>query len=496
MSSITGLHRDRRTFCGALAALLCLSIVFSTVSAANDLKTSVPAFDSDGFEKGDLAGWTVQGATIQEKYVANGAYAVRAVGKRTPAFIRRTVSPSASEVTIQVAVGVRSQDANWLSLAQLRTDDGHSIVMIFSDKHGRLGYQLGDRGPIVNSAAKIGDGKWHSLNVHLRTGDEGVIEIAFDGEGVAELSGAKSIQSSAVGAVEFGSVRPRHTFDLVFDDVAVSTGPNRATTAVRSARSLATPAATVIVRSSDPVLQWTPEIVAASSATRVPPSLIAGIIALESSGNPNEVSVAGAVGLMQIMPEELAAHGVSYDAGFDPATNIMTGARILSERSGAGWELAAGYYFGIGCDAYKTCTADYVRVALSWAAAYADAFDDPFRGDPSVIPASWELSAASPTETPTPTITPSPTKRPKATKTPKGEPVDTVAAETATPVPTSTPTAPPADTATPVPTSTPTEAPTETPTDIPTEIPTEAPTDIPADTPTDAPPIEEATALG
>ena len=238
-------------------------------------------------------------------------------------------------------------------------------------------------------------------------------------------------------------------------------------------------------------MQWAPEITAAANATGVPPSLIAGVIALESSGDPYTVSVAGAVGLMQIMPDELAAHGVGYDAGFDPAINVMTGSRILAERSGAGWELAAGYYFGIGCDAYNTCTGAYVRVVLAWAAYYAPAFNDPFRGNPGVIPASWDMSpetpvptpSATPTETPTPSKTPAPAKTPTPSKTPA--PAKT---PTSTPVPTKPPTAAPTETPTLEPTATATEIPTDTPTQVPTVVPTEAPTETPTESP--APPSD------
>ena len=272
-----------------------------------------------------------------------------------------------------------------------------------------------------------------------------------------------------------------------------ASGPPRlAAAGLRSAKKITGPAGAA-VRSTDPVLRWLPEITAAATATGVPPSLIAGVMSLESSGDPNTISVAGAVGLMQIMPDELAAHGVSYDNGFDPATNVMTGARILAERSGAGWELATGYYFGIGCDAYQTCTADYVRTALSWAAWYAPALNDSFRGDPGVIPAAWEISSATATPTPNstaiPTISPTKTPRPKSTGTPTPlSPATKVSTATApnTPAPTLQPENTPTATATA--TDVPTEVPTDTPTEIPpTEVPTETPTDIPTDIPTEAP---------
>ena len=64
------------------------------------------------------------------------------------------------------------------------------------------------------------------------------------------------------------------------------------------------------------------------------PLLIIAVIAIESSFNPIAESVAGAKGLMQIIPkyhaDKLQAFG-GPEAIFDPATNIRVGAQILKE---------------------------------------------------------------------------------------------------------------------------------------------------------------------
>jgi soluble lytic murein transglycosylase-like protein len=64
------------------------------------------------------------------------------------------------------------------------------------------------------------------------------------------------------------------------------------------------------------------------------PLLIIAVIAVESRFNPIAESVAGAKGLMQIIPklhiDKLEEHGGDR-AVFDPATNILVGAQILKE---------------------------------------------------------------------------------------------------------------------------------------------------------------------
>jgi soluble lytic murein transglycosylase-like protein len=67
---------------------------------------------------------------------------------------------------------------------------------------------------------------------------------------------------------------------------------------------------------------------------QVDPLLVIAVIAVESSFNPIAESVAGAKGLMQIIPkyhgDKLEEFG-GENAVFDPATNIQVGAQILKE---------------------------------------------------------------------------------------------------------------------------------------------------------------------
>lgn len=56
--------------------------------------------------------------------------------------------------------------------------------------------------------------------------------------------------------------------------------------------------------------------------------LVHALIRAESAYNPHAVSSAGAVGLMQVMPETAADYGVSLpEKLFEPATNLATGMR-------------------------------------------------------------------------------------------------------------------------------------------------------------------------
>lgn len=59
-------------------------------------------------------------------------------------------------------------------------------------------------------------------------------------------------------------------------------------------------------------------------------ALVHAVIKVESNYNPKAVSIAGAIGLMQLLPETAADYGVeSREALFDPEVNVKAGVRHL-----------------------------------------------------------------------------------------------------------------------------------------------------------------------
>lgn len=67
-------------------------------------------------------------------------------------------------------------------------------------------------------------------------------------------------------------------------------------------------------------------------------ALVKAVVAVESAYEPDAVSVKGAIGLMQVIPETGERYGVTADAKrtvtqklFDPATNVSVGTRYLRD---------------------------------------------------------------------------------------------------------------------------------------------------------------------
>jgi hypothetical protein len=95
------------------------------------------------------------------------------------------------------------------------------------------------------------------------------------------------------------------------------------------------------------VQAWAPEILEWAEAWHMDPNLIATVMQIESCGDPQALSSAGAMGLFQVMP----FHFASGEDGHDPETNARRGLAYLQsaldERGGEVRLGLAGYNAGI-----------------------------------------------------------------------------------------------------------------------------------------------------
>lgn len=75
--------------------------------------------------------------------------------------------------------------------------------------------------------------------------------------------------------------------------------------------------------------KYEPTIVSAAKAHRLPPALLHAVITAESAYDPEAISSAGAVGLMQLMPATAMRYGVGNRR--DPIANVGGGTRYLRD---------------------------------------------------------------------------------------------------------------------------------------------------------------------
>ncbi|MFY9719106.1 MAG: lytic transglycosylase domain-containing protein [Candidatus Cybelea sp.] len=68
-------------------------------------------------------------------------------------------------------------------------------------------------------------------------------------------------------------------------------------------------------------------VASAAQADDVPPGLVRAVVMAESGGNPSAVSIAGAQGLMQLMPGTAAGCGIADP--FDATQNVSCGTSYL-----------------------------------------------------------------------------------------------------------------------------------------------------------------------
>jgi soluble lytic murein transglycosylase-like protein len=257
-----------------------------------------------------------------------------------------------------------------------------------------------------------------------------------------------------------------------------------------------TPDPNKVPRLNDPVLRWLPEIMASSRKWGVPPEILAGVIRIESQGEPGPISPAGARGLVQMMPDGLLNYGAAESMWHDPVTNIDAGAWGLAWRFNAqgSWEGAVGAYLGFGCDVYGTCTDVYVRVVMGWAAYYRPIIADPYNAGIPLLPDGWSYGPIRIFQMPTPPrpeeppSSPTPTPTASASGTADTEPTDTPGPGEPTSVPTEPIGPTPQPTIAQPTTAPPTEVPTLAP---PTQIPTVAPPPTEPPPPPTEPPVEE-----
>ena len=268
---------------------------------ASQTTTPVPqgsVLFSDGFETGNLSQWTTgQGLIVQNQYVASGNYAAQGISAAGGAtYARKTLSVPQTDLYYRLQFNMTSQGPNTVNLLKFRTAANASILSFSTNNLGQLSYRNDVAGRSVNSTVNVTQGSWHALQVHVRIADAASqIEVWYDNAPVPALTRAESFGTNPVGILQLGENTSGLTYNIAFDDVAVSV-PANATPTPRPTltpepptRQPATPTQTATATSTS-----TPTASATPSQTSTPTSTFTAIATSTSTATATQTSGAGA----------------------------------------------------------------------------------------------------------------------------------------------------------------------------------------------------------
>ena len=139
---------------------------------------------------------------------------------------------------------------------------------------------------------------------------------------IAEIEGQFSLQNQQLPGMDFAAKLQQE-----IDKNATSAAHKaHAAQAVHKSAAVQNTTATTAANYANPELAHM--IHAAAAKYAVDPKLVSAVAEVESGGNQNAVSQAGAVGVMQLMPETAAGLGVNP---YDMKSNVEGGAKYLRE---------------------------------------------------------------------------------------------------------------------------------------------------------------------
>lgn len=101
----------------------------------------------------------------------------------------------------------------------------------------------------------------------------------------------------------------------------------------------------------EPLAALVAEAYEVGRSTRIDPTLILAVMAIESSFNPFAQSSVGAQGLMQVMTEihsDKYVHFGGHYAAFDPKTNLRVGVKVLQDCIAKAGSVAGGLRYYVG----------------------------------------------------------------------------------------------------------------------------------------------------
>jgi fibronectin type 3 domain-containing protein len=200
----------------------------NTSSFSNSATATTPAVGvlfHDGFESGDLSGWTQNnGLVVQPFQVFAGTYAARGTSTGSAgASAYKQLSQSETNLYYVTRFKVLSQSQN-VNLLRFRnsTVGAGALATLFVSSTQKVGLRNDVTAVSTTSTTSAAAGFWHTAQVHLVVaGSSSQIEVWIDGNPVPELSQSGiNLGTNPIGRLELGDPSLNRTFDVAFDEVA------------------------------------------------------------------------------------------------------------------------------------------------------------------------------------------------------------------------------------------------------------------------------------
>jgi plastocyanin len=184
---------------------------------------TAPAIFGDGFETGDTSRWTsVNGLVVQGSQVFSGAFSARGTTTDSPTFATKTLPSTASELFYDVRFKPISLGTS-ANLIGFQTSTGVKLLTVLVGSTRKLGYRNDKTAVTVNSATLVSLGAWHELQARVFVnGAAGEVEIWLDGVRVDDLARTESLGTAPIGRIQLSNDTSGKTFDVAFDQAAVS----------------------------------------------------------------------------------------------------------------------------------------------------------------------------------------------------------------------------------------------------------------------------------
>ncbi len=174
---------------------------------------------SEDFESGTLAGWNVvNGLDITTDRPAAGSFAAQVLSTTgTPAYALRDLPSPVDELSLRVQFFLAAQGSNTVYLVKFRDGNWGSLGGVYISSSGRIGFRNDVSRTSSTTSTVVTPGIWHTLQVHVVTGNPGLVEIWYDGTRVLELT--RDLGTDPIGVLQLGEHSSGRTFDIRFDNL-------------------------------------------------------------------------------------------------------------------------------------------------------------------------------------------------------------------------------------------------------------------------------------